>query len=134
MERTNIMVEFSIIGDIFPENVVTEKLSLKPSGYYVKGEKIKNLTSQRRKETCWFLSSGYEESLDINEQLEKIIDMIKNKVSDLKELKEMFELEYKFFIVINIKQNQTPAVYLSSNFIKFAYDIEAEFDFDLYIS
>lgn len=132
MDETNILVEFIIIGEEFPIDKISEQLSIKPTEYYNKGDKVNN-RDIRRKETSWSISSGYEVSLDINNQLEKIVSLIKPKTDILKELKEQYQLEYKFCIVIRVEENQAPAIYLERDVIEFANDIKADFDFDLYI-
>lgn len=132
VNETNILVEFNIIGDDFDIDVVSEQLDIKPSYYYKKGDKIEN-RAIKRKETCWSISSGYEISLDINNQLEKILSLIKCKRNMLKKLRERFQLDYSFSIVIRVEKNQSPAIYLEKEAIEFANDIKADFDFDLYI-
>lgn len=132
MENTNIKVEFRILGDDFPPEIITEKLSIKPNEVWIKGDKIKN-KDFHRKYSCWILSTGYEESLDINNQLKKIYNIIKIKKNKLRQLKKTYELDYQFDIIINIEKKEKPAIYLDLDIIKFANDIEAEFDFDLYI-
>lgn len=132
MNKTNILVEFNIIGDDYDIGLISEQLDIKPTEYYKKGDKIGN-KEIKRKETCWTISSGYEISLDINNQLEKILSLIKPKRNILNKLREQFQLDYKFIIVIRVEGNQSPAIYLEQEVIEFANDIKADFDFDLYI-
>ncbi|OMC69255.1 hypothetical protein BK126_11040 [Paenibacillus sp. FSL H7-0326] len=126
------MTEFSIIGELFTAEDITSQLEIAPSEFYTKGDKIKNRDIVR-KESAWSISTGYEESLDINMQLNKLISVLKNKKNELLELKRSHDLFYKFFIVIKIEQNQTPAIYLDIDTISFVNDIGAELDFDLYV-
>ncbi|WP_051272153.1 DUF4279 domain-containing protein [Shimazuella kribbensis] len=132
MKKTTVMVEFAIFGDDFSPDAVTEKLSTKPTKCWMKGESIRDMAIVR-KETNWSISTGYEESWDINDQLKKLVELLENKRSDLKELKRIYNLEYKFFIVINVENNEKPAIYLENDMIEFANDIKAWFDFDLCI-
>ena len=125
IDQTNIMVEFVVIGDEFPLDTVTERLGVKPSNMYMKGD--------HRKETAWCISTGYENSLDVGEQLNKLISILDHKQQVLNQLKEEYDLDYKFFIVVKIEQNQSPGVYFDKRIIKFAHDIQAEFDIDLYV-
>ena len=132
MDKTNVKVKFDIIGEKFLPDDITEKLSLKPSEHWMKGDKIKNKNIER-KETCWTLSTEYEESYDINDQLKKIVDLLKPKKEVLVNLKNAFSLDYIFNIVINVENNEKPAIYLDSETVEFAGEIKAEFGFDLYI-
>ncbi|WP_449622910.1 DUF4279 domain-containing protein [Robertmurraya sp. Marseille-Q9965] len=132
MNKTNILAEFNIIGDEYDIEVISEQLGIEPTNYYKKGDKILNKEIQR-KETCWSISSGYQISLDINDQLEKILSIIKPKRKILNKLREQYKLDYKFIIVIRVEENQSPAIYLENEVIEFANNIKADFDFDLYI-
>lgn len=86
-----------------------------------------------RKHTLWSISTEYEESLDINDQLETILSVLAPKTFDLIELRNTLGVEYRFCVVINIENNQKPAMYLDTDTIEFLNKILAEIDFDLYI-
>ncbi|GKU83086.1 DUF4279 domain-containing protein [Niallia sp. NCCP-28] len=135
MTKTTVMVCFSIFGDAFPIENISGKLGVLPTTAYKKGELIANRSSSfSRKETSWDLSTGYQVSCDVNEQLQQILNKLQNKTSVIKEIKENYLVECKFFIVIKIANGSTPALYLDKEAIKFASSIEAEFDIDLYAS
>lgn len=134
MNKTNVMVEFTIVGDEFDPHLITEKLKIKPTQYWIKGEQVRGRNEKiKRKETSWIISTGYEESLDINEQLEKIVELIKDKKTILKKLEMESNLEYIFGIVVNVENNEKPAMYFNRKFIEFANNINAEFYIDLYV-
>ncbi len=126
------MAEFAIIGENFTKQNITNQLQIEPTEFYSKGDKIKN-RDLYRKETAWSLATEYEESLDINLQLNKLISILNDKKEELLKLKRTYNLFYKFFIVIKIEENETPAIYLDTTTISFANDLGIEFDFDLYI-
>lgn len=71
--------------------------------------------------------------MDINDQLSKIINKIKDKKEILKGLKNQYNLMFKFFIVINIIDNDKPGIYLDQETIHFASELSASFDIDYYI-
>lgn len=143
MDKTKVMTYFSVLGDEFPLEVVTDTLGIEPTETYKKGDIIErtnnpNLIStsnkiRRRKETDWTLSTGYQESYDINMQLNTILKPLEGKTKELKQLKEEYSLEFLFMIVIQVENNETPAMYLQKNIIDFASIIQAEIHFDLYI-
>lgn len=116
----------------FPIDDGTEKLEVTPTDTYKKGDLIPNCSTVFRKEASWDLGTGYQFSLDVNDQLKQIVGMLQNKSSIINEIKEAYSLECKFFIVIKIEKGNTPALYLDKDIIKFASSIEAEFDVDLY--
>jgi hypothetical protein len=87
----------------------------------------------KREHRTFIISTGYEQSLDINEQLEKVIIRISPKTNVLKEIKAMYSLDFLFAIVVNVENNEKPSMYFNSKFIEFANDIKSEFYIDLYI-
>ncbi len=131
MEKTNIMVEFCILGAEFNFEEVTKTLLLEPTECYKKGSKsIRNI---ERKETCWSLSTGYRETLYLSEVLDDLINQLIGVKDRILKLKKDLNLVCKFFIVINIVKNSTPAIYLDKRAVEFANSLGAEFDFDVYI-
>ncbi|UTM15802.1 DUF4279 domain-containing protein [Bacillus paranthracis] len=135
------MAYFSATRDIFPLEAITEALSIEPTRTYKKGDVVArrdnpNLVSTKtlyRKETNWTLSTGYQESYDINNQLYVILKSLEEKTEPLKQLKKKYDLEFLFMVVIQIENNESPAMYLQKNIIDFASSIQAEIHFDLNI-
>ncbi|MGG3805452.1 DUF4279 domain-containing protein [Metabacillus fastidiosus] len=141
MDKTNVKVYFSAAADEFPIDDFTETLGIQPTRTYKKGDAIirphnPNVISigvHHRLHSCWELGTEYEESCDINDQLYKILNYMEDKIGKLTQLKREYDLVYNFIIVIQVENNETPAMYLESKFINFASSIDAEVDFDLYI-
>lgn len=135
MDKTKVMAYFSAFGDNFPLEEVTNGLDVEPTETYKKGDVIKTFATKilRRKETSWTLSTGYQESLDINEQLDVILKSLKEKTKELLQLKKKYDLQFQFMIVIEIENNDKPAMYLQKNIIDFSSSIDAEIQFDLYV-
>jgi len=132
MDKTNVMVEFTMYGDKLIPDVVTRRLGITPTLQGIKGDVIEGRSFLRRS-NIWQLSTGYEESFDINDQLVKIYDLLKSKVDILKELREQYNLEYFIYIVPQIVNNETPAMSLERWFIDFVHEIRADIEIDLYI-
>src|SRR5690606_21184530 len=134
------MAYFSVIGDHFQPEKITEELAIQPTETYVKGDIIEQTRAanspgiRRRIGTACTLSTGYQESIiDINDQLQPLLRSLEGKQPDLIRLKEEYELTYLFMIVIEIENNDKPAMYLKKDVISFASAIDAEIHFDLYI-
>lgn len=135
MKVTNIKAEFLILSDDFLPDDITEKLSIEPSFKWKVGEKINSEKHNRvYKSSGWEISTGYEESLDINEQLNKILYKIHSCHEVLAQLCLVENIECRFCIVVKIENGQTPAMILSRELIKFASEINAEIEFDLYVN
>ncbi|MGE7662878.1 DUF4279 domain-containing protein [Peribacillus sp. NPDC097197] len=132
------MAYFSAFGEDFPVDIITNVLDMEPTKIYNKGDVINHpnlvsTTSKRRKHTDWILSTGYQESYDINDQLNLILKSLVGKTEELNQLKKKYDLEYLFMIVIEIVNDEKPAMYLEKNMIDFSSRIQAEIQFDLYI-
>ncbi|WP_419876310.1 DUF4279 domain-containing protein [Candidatus Pristimantibacillus sp. PTI5] len=140
MDKTKVMAYFSLFGEEFPVNEVTKLLSIEPTESYNKGDvivrqkndKIISTTVHYRKKTAWVLSSGYQESYDVTEQLAQVLEPLKIKTAIINQLRKRYRLDCLFSIVIIIENGQTPALHLDNKQIEFANSIEAEFDIDLY--
>lgn len=140
IDKTKVMAYFSLFGEEFPVNEVTKLLSIEPTESYNKGDvivrqkndKIISTTVHYRKKTAWVLSSGYQESYDVTEQLAQVLEPLKIKTAIINQLRKRYRLDCLFSIVIIIENGQTPALHLDNKQIEFANSIEAEFDIDLY--
>ncbi len=135
MEKTQVMVYFSMFADEFPLDAVTKQLGIEPTESYKKGDIIKKISPTEnhvRSYTRWKLSTGYQESLDVGGQMDMIIDQIGDKSAVINDLKRQFGLDCRFTIVIIMNNGYTPGLYLDQSIIAFANSINADFDIDLY--
>ena len=131
MEKTNVKAYFSAWADDFSVEDFTTTLGVEPTRSL---NKIVIATGTLfRLGTIWELGTDYEESLDINKQLHFVVNQLEGKENELNRLKQKYDLAYRFIIVIQIKNNETPVMLLDSSFIHFANLIGAEVEFDLYI-
>ncbi|HFJ9439610.1 MULTISPECIES: DUF4279 domain-containing protein [Bacillus] len=135
------MAYFNVTGDIFPVEAISDALNIEPTKTYKKGDVVErrdnpNLVSTKnlyRKGTDWTLSTGYQESYDINDQLHVIVKSLGEKTEPLKQLKKKYDLHFLLMVVIQVENNESPAMYLQKEIINFASSIQAEIHFDLYI-
>lgn len=118
--------------------IVTDILGIKPTKTFNKGDIFNHsnlalTTSKRRKHTDWILSTGYQESYDINDQLNLLLKSLEGKTEELNQLRKNYHVEFLFMIVIEVVNDEKPAMYLQKNMIDFSSLIQAEIQFDLYI-
>ncbi|WP_152393331.1 DUF4279 domain-containing protein [Paenibacillus guangzhouensis] len=140
MDKTKVMVYFSMFGEDFPVNEVTQLLGIEPTDSHNKGDviakeenaNVKSTKVHYRKETAWKLSTGYQESYDVKEQLDQILERLKYKSAIINQLKLKYKLECLFSIVIIMENGYTPGLHFDKEQIEFANSIKAEFDIDLY--
>lgn len=132
MEKTCIKTEFMIFSDDVNPIYITEKLGIRPTQSWAKGDDIKG-KSLKRKDSLWLLSTDYQESLDINESLDSLVSVLKNKTRELKELKTIYPVDYTVEIVVKVRNKEAPAIYFEKGRIQFFSDIQAAIDIDLYV-
>lgn len=133
MKNTHVKAEFVIILDdkLNPE-FITERLNLTPTESWMKGDDIEGKI-HKRKETCWSVSTEYEESFDINDQLSKLIAVLQDKKDILIELKKQCDMKFIIEIIVRVRKEETPAMYFEREIITFINDLQAVIDIDLYI-
>ncbi|WP_078125169.1 DUF4279 domain-containing protein [Leptospira alexanderi] len=130
---TEIKAYFSLIGDEFSPNEISEILSIMPTETFKKGDTVPGKATWQRKETSWSLGTNYDESLDINIQLDKVISQLQTKIDQINYVMEKFNLISKTRVVIRVKDNQSPAIYLDHDKIDFFHKIRSTIEFDLYV-
>lgn len=132
MFNTNIKAEFIVYSDDLNPKLVTDFLGLSPTQSWAKGDDIRG-KNNRRKESIWLLSTEYEESLDINNQLSKLLIILNDKKYKLLELVQLYPVNYTMEIVIRVRKGEVPAIYFDSQTISFINEIQAKIDIDLYV-
>lgn len=132
MQKTNVKVEFFITHEKLNLEIIKKELELVPTEFWMKGDSIQG-KKFKKPDSCWVISTQYEESLNINEQIEKILNILDSKKNSLKEFRKKYDWDLLFSIVINIENNEKPEMYFEKKFIDFVQEIEAEFFIDLYV-
>lgn len=131
---TNIKTEFVITGENFDLDRITQELEIQPTEQWIKGEQIPNRNKKIvRVDTCWSYSLGEEVSLDMNNQLIKLLELLSPKKNKLLELKKMFNIEFLILVIINVENDNKPTISIKTPAVEFLHYINAELDVALYI-
>ena len=132
--NTNIMVEFSIYGDAFDPQYITNLLDIKPTQTWVKGEGASWNPQIKRKETGWSFSTGYIDTLYLEEPMRLLLLKFKAKTHVIREAQKKYKLNCKIEVVVNIINNEAPGLVLDAEALAFAHDIGSTMiDIDTYI-
>lgn len=132
MDKTNVNIEFVITGESFDPKMVSTRLGVTQEGYYLKGDKILTRVGEIvRGETCWFYSIGYNETYDVNIQIQKLLDIFESKENILMEMKEEKKLEYKLVVSVRVENGEIPSIYFCQRVISFSNKIKADIDIDI---
>ena len=137
MKKTNINVTLVFIGDQeFITEEVTQDLHITATKTCRMGDLIRVSSSGKKifyKESSWECSLGRVETLDMGKQLKDIENIFSDKITEILLLKEKYKLYIKFEIVVIIKNNETPSIFIDKDSIDFAQKLRAEFDIDMYV-
>ena len=63
--------------------------------------------------------------------MSKLYDVLKDKTDIINDIQKEFSAKCKFIIVMILSEN--PIIMIERKIVKFAAEIDAEFDFDTYI-
>ena len=125
-------MELRIMGDEYDVEAVTNKLRIQPTETWKMGDYIRN-KDIRYKYTCWLYSTG-EAPLKFKTQLEKIECLFLPKIEELCQLKDQYDLNFSFDIVICATGEEFPSVRLENPFMHLVDKLDARIDFDIYIN
>jgi uncharacterized protein DUF4279 len=123
--------------DIDP-NQVSEMLSLTPIVSWLKGESIQR-TARKHKTNGWRLSSGLDNTAELDDHINALFAKIKPALSNFNNLPTSTEKEVSCVIYIYHKTNntdeehRTPPIHLEREHVEILNQMGAEFDLDLYV-
>lgn len=131
---TKVNITFSLFSDDLDPDIVTSALQIKPTSSWKKGMALPYNKSFLGKEGCWEISTGYQDSLDIGEQVKILYQTINPKRREFATIVKEHNLSSKFDIVVKIKDGQIPGITLENDILDLAHALDAIFDFDIYIT
>lgn len=140
-KKSEIRVYFSLYGDDFPLEEVTEKLGVLPTDTDKKGEEIippngKINPDFRRyyTQTWWELGTDYEASVDLKDKMNEVIQKLRDKVFIINELRKKYDLTSRIQVVIRVENGEMPILTLDKKILSFAHQIQTEYiSLDTYV-
>ena len=131
MTKTTVLAYFTLIGDNFDIDYVTQVLDTPPTGTRNRNEVLGN--GRVFGHTEWGISTQEESSRDIEIQLNKVIAPYFDKIDLLNKVRVQCHAEWNILIVVYIRNGDVPAMTFSKENLKFFASIDAEVGFDTYI-
>lgn len=134
METNEGRVYFALDGDDFNPDEVTEFLGLKPTNIRRKGSRV---SGKIPKFNSWEISTEQviNECVDIYELSTKLIEVLKPKLDLILQVKERFDAESRFQVVLTFSANEehsAPAIGFEVETIEFLGTVGASIDIDTY--
>ena len=132
MKNTSVSVYFTLIGDDFNTDYVKEMLHINPT--YIR-HKNKVICKEKTFNKCteWGTLIKKECSMDINVQINKALDLYKDKVDLLNKIRIECNAIWNLEIVIYIENGDVPSMFFSQKILKFLASIDAKMDCDIYV-
>ncbi|AJD89733.1 hypothetical protein JMA_04160 [Jeotgalibacillus malaysiensis] len=132
MNKTKTMIYFEIAATQMDPDVITEKLNIQPSESYRNGDLIEDSFYRYRQRSVWRISSGYQEDLFLDESFKKVIDPLRMKTAVINDIRKEFSATCHLIVVSEMFNGQAPALGFFADIIRFAADIHADIELDLY--
>ncbi len=134
METNEGRVYFSLDGDDFDPDDMTEFLGLEPTSIERKGEKV---PGRIPKMNSWMISTEniVDDNIDIYEMTTAIVNKLKSKKKLIIEAKSRFNVSPRLEVVLWFSANEehsTPAIGFEIDTVKFLGEVGAFIDIDTY--
>ena len=129
-KKTQIKVIFSVFGDIFSPSDFTKYIGINPHEVGIKGEEIKK--GLLRKESSWEYTIGFIETVFLDDVSNIYTEIFENKAHDIRKYTDGHNLEAKIFVVIEMDDQETPALFFDKKFLNVVHQLNAVIDVDLY--
>ncbi|MFJ5771680.1 DUF4279 domain-containing protein [Psychrobacillus sp. NPDC093180] len=137
MERTSLYAYIIFTGnDDFPLDVVTERLGVQPTKTWKVGERaVPNhpINHFLRSYTAWHFEIETKETPNTDEVLRPLLEVFESKTDIINQLKEELNLNVHLELVIQIYNGFTPGLVIYPEFSRFAAEINAFLDVDMYV-
>ena len=134
MESGGSYVYFALTGDNFDTDEVTNRLGIRPTNSWRKGDK--GFYKSALEFAMWELSTDKgKEYILIDNLVDEIVSKLYNKIEIINDLKKQFQLNSVLEIVLYIdtnEDNSTPALGHDLKTIEFLYRTQTKTDVDIY--
>ena len=138
---TQIELMLVIFGEYFSLDELSVLLGINPTDSWYKGDVIplhkglfrKDNKPHLRRETTWQFSTGFIETLYLDDVFILFERQFEDKISILKNYIKAKKLDVAIEIVIEIVDNEVPSLYFDKRIIRICDELEAEIDIDMYV-
>lgn len=123
----------TVFGDSLSPEKLNELLNISPTSTWKKGDKIVGRNNLFRKESAWSYETDFVQTLYLQEVGEQFINVFDSGIYELKNFIEQNQLEAKIYIVIEIFNEEKPALYFNKELLAMINTLNAEIDMDMYM-
>lgn len=127
-----ISIGFSLTSKFADLDKISRDLKLTPTKIRKKEEWPVTSIKAGLASDFWEITTELTTSISVDEECKKLINILKGKEEIIKFLCKEYTMEGHFEVVIHMKSNNTPAIYLEKETILFLSNIGADIGFDVY--
>ncbi len=130
---TQIKLIFVAFGDLLNPNIFTKIARLSPTSIGYKADPIPDRKlGLVRKETRWEYSFDFIETLLFDDIANLFIEHFSPNINEISKYINENNLETKLYLIVEIVDEETPALYFDRNFMHLITKMNGEIDIDLY--
>jgi len=138
---TKIQLIVAVYGDLLNPIEFSKIAGVQPTAYWFKNDVIRQINSPsieditylKRKETCWEYSYGYIHTLFFDDISDLFVKQFAPNINTISDYVNKNNLQTKIYVVVEIEDNETPALYFENNFLNLILKMNGEIDMDLYV-
>jgi hypothetical protein len=129
--RPSISAEFRVRGEVFNPLEFSKEILLSESKMWFKGDIIMKGSILKRKDNAWIICTPEINSFSVESQIRKVLLKVRPYSKWIISKVQAQKLNVEISVVVYLKSDQTPSIYLVPNIIKEISKYNALVDIDL---
>ena len=130
--KAYIKMIFSIFGDTFNPIDFTKFIGIDPTVFWLKESEISERKGLLRKESSWNYTIESIDTLFFEDVAKLYLEKFESKFEDIVKYVDENKLEVKIYIIVEMGEDETPALYFNKFFLGVINRLNAEIDIDIY--
>ena len=132
MLKSNINIIVSFSGEQFNHTEFTDIIRVDPTRINIKGVSKKYSMAGVYDVNEWIYETGSTRTYLLSELTDELYDLFEPTINDISSYLSDKKVVAKIFIVVNVVNEEKPALYLNANFVNLLSKLRIEVDFDIY--
>ncbi len=130
MKESTVQARFVLGSEEISPDFITKKVGIIPCLSGIKGEIVNGKIPYP--DSFWEVFTEIETSIDVSDQIRKIMKIIEPSIQNFKDLIEEYKLTPMLSVLIIIENGEVPVLSLSREEIDFFNSLNTDMDFDIY--
>lgn len=132
---TQIKLVFAVFGDLLKPEALSNLVRIPPTEFWNKGDLVSSRKKGLvRKETCCEYSTGFIQTLFLEDVVKKFVELINPNLDLLTKYIYENNLETKVDVIVEIENGEKPSLSIDKNLMNFVLKTNGIIDIDLYFT